>query len=236
MSLALYDFRLRQRDYLLNVGRALVSNLSLRATLQVILRAAVEMLQGPVGLVALRHPDEATYDFWASYGLPPAQVDLFSPLLEDLSARQDGPQHLYLVPAATLQSISAGLGQVLVQGLALPMRWERDLLGVIFIFRTQPLLLTPDDRQILDNFTDFASIAVHNARLYQAVNQERQRLARILEHSADAHRAPPPGCPAGVQRRRGAGADAGAAHRAHERRRDAAHRLGRGAGAGPPSR
>ncbi len=185
MSLALYDFRLRQRDYLLNVGRALVSNLSLRATLQVILRAAVEMLQGPVGLVALRHPDEATYDFWASYGLPPAQVDLFSPLLEDLSARQDGPQHLYLVPAATLQSISAGLGQVLVQGLALPMRWERDLLGVIFIFRTQPLLLTPDDRQILDNFTDFASIAVHNARLYEDVLTERRRLDALLESSGE---------------------------------------------------
>ncbi len=188
MSLTLYDFRLRQRDYLLNIGRALVSNLSLRATLQLILRAAVEMLQGPVGLLALRQQqgEQDEFSYWASYGLPPAMVDLFLPLLQNLPRKLDSNNAMLLnVDPEALNTISAELGQPLRQALALPMSWERELIGVIFIFRSQPLLLTPDDRQILTSFTDFATIAVRNARLYEDLLTERWRLDALLESSGE---------------------------------------------------
>lgn len=185
MSLALYDFRLKQRDYLLNIGRALVSNLSLRATLQVILRAGVEMVQGPVGLIALREGEGANFDFWASYGLPPAMVGVFTPLLQALSARVESGRGVPPVPPETLEAISAELGQPLRQALVLPMIWEHELLGVIFIFRPHPLVLTSDDRQILEGFTDFATIAVRNARLYEDILTERWRLDALLESSGE---------------------------------------------------
>lgn len=185
MTLALYDFRLKQRDYLLNIGRAMVSNLSLRATLQLILRAAVEMLQGPVGLIALRQAEGEGFSYWASYGLPPAMVELFTPLLEDLPTQLPQEELVLTVPKEKLESISAELGQPLRQALVLPMIWERELLGCIFIFRTHPLLLAPDDRQILAGFTDFATIAVRNARLYEDNLIERWRLDALLESSGE---------------------------------------------------
>jgi len=187
MSLALYDFRLKQRDYLLSIGRALVSNLSLRATLQLILRAAVDMLQGPVGLIALYHQQEEAsgFSYWASYGLPPAMVEVFTPLLQDLPVHPEPETWTLSVSKEQLDAISAELGQPLRQALALPMIWERTLVGVIFIFRTHPLLLTPDDRQILAGFTDFATIAVRNARLYEELLTERWRLDALLESSGE---------------------------------------------------
>jgi len=44
---------------------------------------------------------------------------------------------------------------------------------------------TPDDVQVLQSFADQAAIAVHNAQLYERIDQERKRLAAIVQHSAD---------------------------------------------------
>ncbi|HEY90080.1 MAG TPA: hypothetical protein G4N98_10195 [Thermoflexia bacterium] len=80
MTLALSGYRIRQRDYLLGITRALVSNLNLRAVLRLVLQGSVDMLQGYAGLIALQ--DElGEFSFWASYGLPPALVDSFAPLV-----------------------------------------------------------------------------------------------------------------------------------------------------------
>src|SRR5690606_19346161 len=42
-----------------------------------------------------------------------------------------------------------------------------------------------NDLQVLQSFADQAAIAVHNAQLYEKIDQERRRLAGILDHSAD---------------------------------------------------
>src|SRR5690606_9176986 len=51
------DYRVRQRDYLLNISRALTSQLDLGEVLRMILQAAASMLSGEVGLIALRVGD-----------------------------------------------------------------------------------------------------------------------------------------------------------------------------------
>ena len=48
------DFRIRQRDYLLEIARALTQELDLDKLLGRILKIAVEMLAGQAGLIALR--------------------------------------------------------------------------------------------------------------------------------------------------------------------------------------
>ena len=42
-----------------------------------------------------------------------------------------------------------------------------------------------DDVQVLQSFADQAAIAVHNAQLYERIDQERRRFAAIVQHSAD---------------------------------------------------
>ena len=48
------DFRVRQRDYLLEISRALTEELDLATVLRRILQAAAELIAGQAGLVALR--------------------------------------------------------------------------------------------------------------------------------------------------------------------------------------
>ena len=48
------DFRVRQRDYLLEISRALTQELDLEKLLARILRIAIEMLAGQAGLIALK--------------------------------------------------------------------------------------------------------------------------------------------------------------------------------------
>jgi len=58
-------------------------------------------------------------------------------------------------------------------------------IGYIYIFRTRGAAFSPNDQQVLSAFADQAAIAVNNARLYQQVSAERERLNAIVENSGD---------------------------------------------------
>lgn len=220
----LSDYRVRQWDYLLRITQALVSRLELKAVLRLILQGAVDLLQGQAGLIALRtsvpfagrrssegrSPGEFSpgeFVFWASYGLPPAMVEAFDPLVEDPPDTSETGELLIPDLGAKLGRIAEATGLLLRQVVALPMVAERqapsstsgtalaklaerrpreqDLLGIIFVFRSHSLRFSADERQILATFADYAAIAVNNARLYETSVTERRRLDALLEASAD---------------------------------------------------
>jgi len=82
------DYQLRQREYLLEISRAMTSRLDLPSVLRLILENAVEMLRGQAGLIALRQEDGGL-QVQASYGLPPDLLHLFAPLLTDIPAHAE---------------------------------------------------------------------------------------------------------------------------------------------------
>ncbi len=184
MALNLLDFRIRQRDYLLSIAQAMISRLNVRAVLRLILQASVDMLQGQSGLIALHNAD-APFAFWASYGLPPALVDAFQPLVEDVPVVEKVEDFTIPDLSEKLARIAEETGLLLRQVVALPMVVDQDFLGVLFIFRSHSLSFSPDDYQILKSFADYAAIAVNNAQLYEAAVTERGRLDALLESSAD---------------------------------------------------
>jgi len=184
MAINFFDLRIRQRDYLLSIAQAMVSNLNFRAVLRKILEASVEMLQGQAGLIALKN-EEGLYTFVASYGLPPAMVEAFHLLVEDLPEGDVTDDFRIPDLGVKLQQIAKTINLPLQQVVALPMIAEQELLGLIFIFRTQSGRFSIDERQILANFADYAAIAVKNARLYEEAVKERRRLDALLDSSAD---------------------------------------------------
>jgi len=176
------DYRVRQRDYLLNISRALTSQLDLGEVLRMILQAAASMLSGEAGLIALRVGD--TFRVRAVFGLAPENARLFDEILHDLNP--DAANELDLAPAySQLRRVARSLDINLRQIVALPMVMAGDMLGILFIFRAYAGTPTENDYRLLQSFADQAAIAVHNARMYEFANQERQRLAAILDHSAD---------------------------------------------------
>ncbi|HQA70009.1 MAG TPA: hypothetical protein PK801_16905, partial [Aggregatilineales bacterium] len=68
---------IQQRDYLLDISRALTSQLSLNEVLRRILESATQMLGGQAGLIALGNENSKTFTVRASYGIPSAVLHLF---------------------------------------------------------------------------------------------------------------------------------------------------------------
>jgi PAS domain S-box-containing protein len=184
----LTDYRVRQRDHLLEISRALTAQLDLDELLQMVLEAATEMLSGQAGLIALRDNNEG-FTIRASYGLPHALVPHFEPLLADIPDQKlgyGGRSHFHIPGLAEkLGQIVTGLGLRLQQVVALPMAIKQDMIGVLYVFRAYGTRFNANDRQVLASFADQAAIAVYNAQLYERISQEKQRLNAILEYSAD---------------------------------------------------
>lgn len=174
------DFRVRQRDYLLNISRALTEQLDLSEVLRRILEASASMLAGEIGIIVLEDEHEVLR-IQAAFGIGADHLHVFNDLLEDFQTAGLDSQRLNL----RTRQLAKKLDRPLKQVVALPMVMNQEPLGLILVFRTFTSSANSDDRQILQSFADQAAVAVHNARLYAAVTSEKQRLSAILENSAD---------------------------------------------------
>jgi PAS domain S-box-containing protein len=158
------------------------ARLDLSALLELILQSAVEILAGQAGLITLRR-DDGVFGPLASIGLPPEAVPLFEPLWRDLESEEGRG----VIPDITLRLAlaSRAAGVPLRQVVALPLAIGKEIIGYIFIFRAWGAAFSSNDRQVLGAFADQAAIAVQNARLYQEVSAERERLNAIIQNSGD---------------------------------------------------
>lgn len=177
----LQDFRVRQRDFILEISRAITAQLELSEVLRRVLNASVIMLGGQLGLIALR---DATglYRIRATLGMDAERVIDLNQQLNDLLAQDDLDYDTF---NDSLTRMAIGLDRRMRQSFALPLKIADAPLGLLVVFRAQRGTATRDDVQVLQSFADQAAIAVHNAQLYERADQERQQMAAIVEHSAD---------------------------------------------------
>ncbi len=180
--LALLDFRVRQRDFLLEISRAITARLDLSEVLRRVVNASVVMLAGQVGVIALR---DATgrYSVRAVMGVDPARIPELDGwlhnLIETASARDVEQLN------ARLREMAQAIDPSLVQTFALPLQIGGEAVGLMIVFRNFQGGATPDDIQVLQSFADQAAIAVHNAQLYERTSQDRRQLAAVVQYSGD---------------------------------------------------
>jgi GAF domain-containing protein len=156
------DFRVRQRDYLLEISRALTQELDLEKLLARILRISIEMLAGQAGLIALKEQDG--WRVTAAHGIAPAFMSYLTPLLAGEKVRELDVDELNRM----LKNLTYTASKGLLNGVGLPLSAHEQLIGVIFIFRNYPDLFSPNDRRLLQSFADQAA-TVYNAQLYGQV-------------------------------------------------------------------
>ena len=175
------DHRLLQREYLLEISRALTEQLDLGSVLSLVIDYAVQMTSGTSGLIALYDEENSgELRISVSSGLSREDLPAFARLLSltpsDLPQRGD----------AILREIATDTGLTLRQMSALPLTLRDTLVGMIFVFRAAlNVAFSDDDRRVIREFADQAAIAVSNARLYQRVLREKQHLDAMIEQSAD---------------------------------------------------
>ncbi len=177
------SYQLRQRDYLLQISRAMTAQLDLPSLLRLILTKAGEIVGAEAGLIALRLGQSTTLAINAHFGIPAALLSRFAPLFTDfpLQASQ------YVIPdlQARLNLVARAIRLPLQQVVALPLLFGERLLGMIYLFRSGGIAFSTNDEDVLASFADQAAIAVRNAQLYQQVSAEKRQLDAIIQHSAD---------------------------------------------------
>ncbi len=178
------DFRVRQRDYLLEISRALTQELDLEKLLGRILAIAIEMLAGQAGLIALRN-EHGNWSVPVSQGLPPAFLRYLTPYLDQISEEYDPDEFELLEINRRLKELARMTSMGLLSGVVLPLVARKTVVGVIFLFRSYQELFSRNDLALLSSFADQAAIAVQNAQLYTESVRSHQRLDGLLDSAAD---------------------------------------------------
>ena len=123
------DFRIRQRDYLLEISRMLTQELNLEKLLARILRVSIEMLAGQAGIIALKQP--GGWRVSAAHGIAPAFMSYLTPLLAEEIVSELDVRELNRMLKELTYTASMGL----LNGTGLPLAAHGRVIGVIFIFR-----------------------------------------------------------------------------------------------------
>jgi len=173
------DFRVRQRDYLLEIARALTQELDLDKLLARILRISIEMLAGQAGILALKESEG--WRVASAHGIPPAFLSYLEPLLAEEKASDLNLVELNRMLKELTYTASMGL----LNGVGIPLATHGKTIGVIFIFRSYPDIFSANDKQLLQSFADQAAIAVINAQLYSQIRYEKVRLDALVDSAAD---------------------------------------------------
>lgn len=178
------DFRVRQRDYMLEISRAITRELNLDNLLERILKISAEMLAGQAGVILLRG-EQGGWNVRASHGIPPAFLRYLDPLLAAVPEHKD--QALFELPEINrlLQNLTRSASMGLLTGVGLPLIVHQQVIGVIFIFRNYQGVFSKNDTALLQSFADQAAIAVQNAQLYTQITRDKQRMDALLDSAAD---------------------------------------------------
>ncbi|MCL4560644.1 MAG: ATP-binding protein [Chloroflexi bacterium] len=178
------DFRVRQRDYLLEIARALTQELDLEKLLGRILNISIEMLAGQAGLIALRN-EEGGWRVSSTQNIPAPFSAYIESLLGQIPDQQDPSSFEIREINRILQDLTYMASLGMLQGVGLPLIAHDDVIGVIFIFRNYPDIFSTNDRILLSSYANQAAIAVHNAKLYTQIQQEKKRLDALLDAAGD---------------------------------------------------
>lgn len=174
------DIRVRQRDYLLEISRALTEELDLDKLLGMILKFAIELLAGHAGFIALSN-HAGHWSLAVSNGLPEAIQRFLDAWLGRIPPIKNPSEMQIPEINRLLQQISMGN----LSAVGLPLIARREVIGFIYIFRNYQGSFSTNDRSLLSSFANQAAIAVRNARLYTEVNKEKQRIDAMLDSAAD---------------------------------------------------
>ncbi len=182
---------LERLDLFSEIAAELVSSLDPQATLDQIVRTAVETLPGDSGLIFLLDEGGDRYAVRASHHLPvpegrvgeisfrvgegvPGWVATRGRPLIIADARQDPRVHPLLQEAGVRSLMSA------------PLTLAGRPLGALNIFNCSQIeAFDENDLRLLAIYADLAAVAINNARLYGAMEQEREKLAGILRDTTD---------------------------------------------------
>ena len=161
----------------------------IKATLQLILKNAVEAVGGSAGVVTIWDESRGSFTSGASHGLDSIALASLNALLlhaaPDLTSSRASFNLLsQLFPDLELPFSTSGQRQNPI--IALPLKIGKKSIGLIYVLRPfEAIAFSAIEMPALAAFAEQAAVAIQNARLASLLSAEKQRLESVLENSAE---------------------------------------------------
>lgn len=186
-QLDLANSRLNQRvtelATLNKVGLSLNGSLDLGNVLGEILDSALKLVPAQAAAIALADPGSQQLSIGASIGLPAGAAEAL--LAGDGAATTAHAAGAEVVIAQTETSgplAASGVGAL----VALPLRFNGAVGGVFVVTFAAARDVGSDERMLLSTLSEQAATTVHNARLYQEIEQGYLSTVQAMVHVVDA--------------------------------------------------
>ncbi|MEX1100906.1 MAG: GAF domain-containing sensor histidine kinase [Actinomycetota bacterium] len=170
--------RLHEVSLLLDAGKAINSVLELGSVLDVILRSAMDLLDGKSGSIMLVEGDELVA---ASVRGNEAAQGARLPIGDGIAGRVAMTRDALLINGAPDPTEFPGLGsriETVDSSLSVPLMNRAELLGVLNVNAIGQREFSEYELRALSLFAEQAAAAIANARLYEA---ERSHVSQLLE-------------------------------------------------------
>lgn len=168
--------RVRQLAAIQRTARELNATLDPKQIIERTLECALEITDGEAGFISL-------------------DMKGFPPIFQTYGAGMDANRAPLLAEKArelertiTLPLDASGIPPLLPQAssrLLAPIKRENQTLGLVIVESSSPRIFKEASRHVLTILADHAAIALENARLFQEIQMEQQRVSLIIHSIAD---------------------------------------------------
>jgi two-component system, NtrC family, sensor kinase len=174
--------RVRELTTIFAIGKAVTSITNQQELFEKIVEGAVYVTEGDMGWLLLRDDRSKSYLLAAQRNLPKAiAAKLNTPW-------DDGISSLVAMSGETL-SISGEpilrlkVAQLGRSALAAPVKVKKEVVGLLVMVRKEARPFNSTNRTLLEAVTDYASISMVNARLFQALEERARSLQNAVDQS-----------------------------------------------------
>ena len=178
--------RISEMEVLLTIGQDLTSTLDLDGVLKNVVSAAVKLTKAEEGSLLLLDEESDELYMRAGHNFEDGFVRSFRIPVNDTLAGQvmRTGEPLILNKVSSHKIKTAYLVQALIY---IPLKYKDKIIGVLGVDnRKHRLPFTERDILLISLLADYASIAIENARLYQASENERAKFEAVLSNMGDA--------------------------------------------------
>jgi two-component system NtrC family sensor kinase len=177
--------RMSDLSLLLEVSQAVSSTLELSTGMSFVLEGAVEATEAEIARAILIRDGNGPTTV-VSRGAPGDSLTALDRVLVAAVEERQAPVFAKDLARAKSLADAEALGGTIRTVVALPVRTQERTLGVVWIGYRDVTRIGKSKIDFLSMLTSQAAVLVENARLFQAVESERSRLAAILESTSDA--------------------------------------------------
>jgi len=172
--------KVRELTAMINIGKAVVSTSDQRALFQKFADGAVQISESNIAWLLVREDSGNQFLLMAQRGLPETWTKKLNMTFDD------GISGLVALSGETLSIAGEPLLKFRIARLgksacAVPIKIQKEVIGILVVVRKEARPFEKMEQVLLEAVSDFASISMVNARLFQALNSLNSSSQAALE-------------------------------------------------------